>query len=146
MHHGKCSKDCCTVSNFWLHFENTRKWVQLTSEASSSSRSVVWVWLIKSLCCSLLFFFMSSALQRRRVHQPRVAGTSEGCEVWRDGLIQAPCWNGGKPQGSAGGGRGYEEEPGECGWHWLTGVCLYLLYFIRYGVIVFMVKLPVVER
>lgn len=75
----------------------------------------------------------SSAAWRRRVHQPRAARPSEGCEVGRDGVLQTPRWDGGKPQSGAGGGRGYEEEPGECGWQWLTGFCLYLLYFIRLG-------------
>lgn len=50
---------------------------------------------------------------RRHVHQPRAAGTSEGREVGRDRLLQAPRRDGGKPQSGASGGRGHEEEPGE---------------------------------
>lgn len=54
-------------------------------------------------------------VRNRHVHQPRAAGTSEGCEVRRDSLLQAPRRDGGKPQSGASGGRGHEEEPGECG-------------------------------
>lgn len=88
------------------------------SVSQSVGRSVSCVWVIKwgtlSLCSLPLSLpRVRVRVGRRHVHQPRAAGTSEGREVGRDRLLQAPRRDGGKPQGGASGGRGHEEEPGE---------------------------------
>lgn len=83
---------------------------------ASVSQSAVFEWLNEepSLCVlSRRRCLVCVCVGRRHVHQPRAAGTSEGREVGRDRLLQAPRRDGGKPQSGASGGRGHEEEPGE---------------------------------